>query len=135
MNPRTNFLKRGHFVSVYLSSHSSKHIDDFQSDKESIIICNIRAGGVGISLHGSLTAKTRLALICPTDSAQDLKQALGRVHRAQGAKSLQRIVFAADTIEEDVCNNVQAKLKRMSLINNGIDSLMDNDLQFHTRNN
>jgi superfamily II DNA or RNA helicase len=59
-------------------------------------------------------------LICPTYSAIDLKQALGRIHRA-GAKSkaVQRIIFAADSIEETVMRRVKAKLKNIETLNDG----------------
>lgn len=95
------------------------NIDAFNADREPVIIANIRAGGVGVSLHGNPSSKTRLALISPCDSGQDLKQALGRVWRAEGAKSLQRIVFAADTIEEEVCANVRTKINRIETLNDG----------------
>src|SRR6185503_328216 len=96
-----------------------KNIEAFQADREPIIICNIRAGGVGVSLHGSPVSRRRLAIICPTFSGQDLKQALGRVWRANGAKSIQRIFFAADTIEETICKQVQAKIDRIDALNDG----------------
>lgn len=95
------------------------HIDMFQKDIEPVIICNIKAGGVGVSLHGSPEARTRLAIISPSDSGQDLKQALGRVWRANGAKSIQRIFFAAGTVEEKVCENVRTKISRIDVINDG----------------
>ena len=94
----------------------------FQANESNVIICNIRAGGVGVSLHDPNGAKPRLALISPTFSAQDLRQALGRVHRAGGAHSIQRIVFAAGTVEEKACVAVDAKLAC-------IDTLNDGDLQ------
>jgi hypothetical protein len=95
------------------------NIQAFQRDEEQVIIANIRAGGVGVSLHGTPQARMRLAIICPTDSGQDLKQALGRVWRANGAKSIQRIFFAADTVEETVCDNVRAKIARIDTLNDG----------------
>lgn len=91
----------------------------FQADLEPVIICNIKAGGVGVSLHGTPTSRRRLAIICPTFSGQDLKQALGRVWRANGAKSIQRIFFAAGTIEEDVCATVKDKIARIDTLNDG----------------
>lgn len=96
-----------------------RNIENFQADREPVIICNIRAGGVGVSLHGSPTSRRRLAVICPTFSGQDLKQALGRVWRANGAKSIQRIFFAADTIEESICKQVQEKIDRIDTLNDG----------------
>lgn len=95
------------------------NIASFQADHQPVIVCNIKAGGAGVSLHGSPEARTRLAIISPSDSGQDLKQALGRVWRANGAKSIQRIFFAAGTVEEKVCENVRAKISRIDAINDG----------------
>lgn len=98
----------------------TKNIDDFQADKERVIIVNIQAGGTGTSLHDLHGNYPRVALISPNDSAVLLRQALGRVHR-DGAKtkSMQRILFAANTVEEDVCENVKRKLTNLDLINDG----------------
>jgi hypothetical protein len=62
-----------------------------------------------------------VALIFPQPSAYDLKQVLGRVHRAGGTtKSLQYIIYAAGVpIEEDTCNSLDRKLKNMDLIADG----------------
>jgi len=99
-------------------------IDDFNADKEHVIVCNIKAGGVGVSLHGTPTSRMRMSIICVTDSAQDAKQALGRVWRAKGAKSIQKFFFAAGTIEEsDIMPNMRSKIDR-------IDTLNDGDLRF-----
>lgn len=92
-----------------------KNIQMFQADKSPYIVCQIQSGGVGISLHG----ESRLALISPTWSAVDIKQALGRVHRAGGGKSIQKVVYAADTIEERVCEKVRDKLAALATLNDG----------------
>ena len=91
----------------------------FQANEVSVIVCNIRAGGVGVSLHDPTGIKPRLALISPTFSAQDLRQALGRVHRAGGAHSIQRIIFAAETVEERACEAVESKLACIDALNDG----------------
>jgi hypothetical protein len=91
----------------------------FQTNQEKFIVANIRAGGVGVSLHDPTGGKPRLALISPTYSAQDLRQALGRVHRAGGAHSIQRIIFAAGTCEERACDAVATKLGHIDLLNDG----------------
>mgnify|MGYP006270194693 CR=1 FL=1 len=95
-------------------------IEDFQSDSSHVMICQIQSGGVGVSLHDIHGKRPRSSLICPTYSAIDLKQALGRIHRA-GAKSkaVQRIIFAADSIEETVMKRVKAKLKNIETLNDG----------------
>lgn len=100
----------------------------FQEGKERIIVMNIRAGGAGISLHDEFGNYPRVSIISPTYSAQDLKQALGRIHRA-GAKSpaLQKIIFAAGTIEEKVADRVADKIKNIDGINSG--DIKDEDLE------
>lgn len=97
-------------------------IDNFQADKIRILVVNIAAGGVGISLHDLNGKFPRASLISPTWSAYNLKQALGRVWRQGGkTRSYQRIVYASKCIEEQICHRVQFKL-------NCLDSLNDGDL-------
>lgn len=96
------------------------NIDAFQADDERILILNIAAGGVGVSLHDLNGNHPRTALISPNDSAPLMRQAFGRVHR-DGAKtkSQQRVLFIANTVEEQVCNNVKVKLTSLDRINDG----------------
>lgn len=97
-----------------------KNIDDFQSDKERIILVNIAAGGAGLSLHQLNDKKPRLALHCPNFSAILTRQALGRVWRTgSNTKSIQKLIYAANTIEEKVCDTVNKKLKNLDLLNDG----------------
>lgn len=92
----------------------------FQSNAKRLIVATIQAGGVGVSLHDLQGGHPRVSLICPTYSAVDLKQALGRIHR-NGAKTpcLQRILFAAGTVEERVRRKVQKKIDRIDTLNDG----------------
>lgn len=95
-------------------------IEAFQADRARVIIANIQAGGVGVSLHDLNGKHARISLISPTWSAIDLRQTLGRVHRAGGkTKSLQRIIYAQETVEEDVALRVQDKLDRLDQLNDG----------------
>lgn len=96
------------------------NIDAFQSNKSDACICTIQAGGVGLSLHDTDGNHPRMSLICPAFSAIDLKQALGRIHRA-GGKSVSRqyIVFASDSVEDEVCKAVNRKLNNLDLLNDG----------------
>lgn len=97
-------------------------IDDFQSDRNRVCAGIIQACREGLSLHDLNGKHPRVALIMPCQAPVDLKQVLGRVHRANGkTKSIQRILFAANTIEEAVCKNLATKLDRLDL-------LMDGDL-------
>lgn len=93
----------------------------FQSNTSRTCIANIAAGGVGVDLDDRDGRFPRVSLICPTYNARELKQALGRPHRATSkSKSLQRIIYAAGTIEEDICAAVSAKLDRLDLLNDGV---------------
>lgn len=94
-------------------------VDAFNDDRQTLIVMNIRAGGLGISLHGHTNGRTRLQLISPTYSGIDTKQLLGRPHRAGGAYSIQRILFASGTIEERACEKMRAKITRIDTINDG----------------
>jgi superfamily II DNA or RNA helicase len=93
----------------------------FGADEVRIVAANLATAGEGLDglqdLRGDFP---RLALISPGFNAVQLKQALGRVHRANArSKSVQRIVFAAGTVEERACEAVRAKLSNMALLNDG----------------
>jgi hypothetical protein len=97
-----------------------KNIDDFQSDEQRLIIVNIQSGGAGLSLHDINGKYPRLALISPSYSAVLMRQATGRVWRDSGkSKSVQKIVFVGNTVEEQVCENVKLKLENLDMLNDG----------------
>lgn len=97
-----------------------QNIDDFQADKERVILVNIQAGGAGLSLHDLNGKHPRMALISPSYSAVLMRQATGRVWRDSAkSKSIQKIVFVAKTVEEKVCESVRKKLENMDLLNDG----------------
>ena len=93
-------------------------VNEFQNNEASVIICMIQAGGVGLNLHDVHGSHPRVSIISPSFSAVELRQTLGRVHRA-GSQSaaVQKIVFAADTIEMGVCRAVRRKLTNLDLLN------------------
>lgn len=93
---------------------------NFQSGHRRIIICNIAAGGTGVSLHDEQGTHPRTALISPSFNAKELIQVMGRVHRAGGkSTSQQRILFAAGTIEEKVKKSIDTKIKNLEIFNDG----------------
>jgi hypothetical protein len=97
-------------------------IDAFQKNIRRIMIANLSAGNAGVSLHDLVGGAARYSIVSPSFSAIHLVQALGRIHRANGKSAcIQKVLFAADTIEEQACRRVQAKI-------NNIDQLNDGDL-------
>jgi superfamily II DNA or RNA helicase len=103
-----------------------KYIDQFNADEARIILVNIKAGGVGLSLHDLNGKYPRMAIISPGPSAVELRQATGRVWRAGAlTKAMQRIVFVAGTVEEQICDQLKKKLDQLDQINDG--DLMPNE--------
>lgn len=97
-----------------------RNVRNFQTNATRICIAQVGAGGVGVDLHDVTGKWPREALICPTFSVVELRQALGRVHRATAlTPSLQRIVYLANTVEEKICRVVKAKLDNLDLLNDG----------------
>lgn len=95
------------------------NIQEFQDNRRHVCLAIIQAGGVGISLH-DLKGRPRVSFIFPPLTARDLKQALGRIHRAGSlSPAVQKIVFAAKTAEETVCKMVKSKLSCLDLLNDG----------------
>ncbi len=97
-----------------------QNIADFQDNTNKIMIAMIQAGNVGISLHDIHGGHPRMSVISPSWSGQDTKQALGRIHRA-GSKSpaIQKLVYVADTYEEQVAGLVHEKIRNIGAINDG----------------
>lgn len=113
-------------ISMIVGGQSEKarnnDIDAFQNNTKRIMIANLAAGNAGINLHDLVGGAPRMSLISPSFSAINLVQALGRIHRAEGkTPCVQKVMFAADTVEEHACRRVQARI-------NNIDQLNDGDL-------
>ena len=91
-----------------------------QTDQNRVAAVMTQAGGVGLSLHDLTGVYPRYGLHSPGWSATNLIQSLGRLPRA-GAKSnvIQRVVFAAGTIEERVRVSVQRKAHAIDTLNDG----------------
>lgn len=97
-----------------------KIIQDFQENRNRLIICNSQSGGTGISLHDLNGNYPRVSLISPNWSSIIFTQILGRIYRAGGkSKVLQKIVFCGGSIEERIAKKVQQKLQNLTLINDG----------------
>jgi hypothetical protein len=118
----------------YVKTRQSS-IDAFQADNERIILVNIQAGGAGLSLHNITGKYPRLAIISPSYSAVQMRQATGRVWRdGSSTKSIQKIIFVANTVEEKVCESVNKKLDNLDLLNDG-DLTSDPSIEYDNTSN
>jgi superfamily II DNA or RNA helicase len=112
--------KVGFIVGGQSVKKRQSQIDDFKNDRKRIMIVNLAAGNDGIGLHDLNGNYPRCSIISPSYSAINLIQALGRIHRANGkTPCIQKIMFAAGTIEESCCERVQSKLDNLDLLNDG----------------
>jgi superfamily II DNA or RNA helicase len=92
----------------------------FQADEVPILGAMIQAGGISVSLHDLHGNRPRVSLINPPFAVVQLKQALGRIWRAGAkTKAIQKIIFAADTVEEKACDAIRRKLGNLNLLNDG----------------
>lgn len=99
-------------------SDRDRAIADFQSNEAPVIVVMIQAGSVGLSLHDVHGGHPRASILTPTFNAVELRQALGRIHRAGGkSKCIQRIIYAAGTVEEKACAAVRRKLSNIDMLN------------------
>lgn len=103
-----------------VGNEREESIAAFQSNKNRVIVCNIAAGGTGTNLHDLSGNHPRFSIISPNYSAVQLKQVFGRPWRQGGkSKSIQKVVFAAETIEEKACEAVRRKIGNLNLLNDG----------------
>ena len=93
--------------------------DRFQGNQVNVIICQIKSGGQSIDLH-DLYGRPRVSYLCPSDSATATVQALGRTPRSGAvSSSIQHMVFATGTIEEQVRKRVEQKIENIAALNDG----------------
>lgn len=97
-----------------------KAIEDFQSNKEPIIIIQAKSGNAGLNLGDEHGTNPRLSIISPDDSAVVIKQCCGRGWRENSkSKSIVKIPFVSGTVEEAVVDNMNCKLTNIDTINDG----------------
>lgn len=90
----------------------------FQEDRERIILVNSQAGGAGLSLHDLTGKHPRLSLISPSYDPITFHQIFGRVHRSGAkSKSIQKVIYLAGTVEEEVCKTVAKGLSHLHTLN------------------
>lgn len=97
-----------------------ENIDAFQVDDRRVCVIINHAGAETVSLHDVNGKYPRTSDIVPPWEAWLLKQMVGRVHRAGAkSKSVQRILCAAGTYEEDVYNRMIDKAMNLDAFNDG----------------
>lgn len=126
MNALFDRLPGTHSVSTIHGDQTAKErqeeIDMFQADMNTIMVAQLSAGGVGVNLHDKHGGRPRRSFISPSYDAKEVVQALGRIDRA-GSKSdtVQRVLFAANTIEEEVAKALRKKIKNLEILHKDID--------------
>ena len=112
------------FASIYGGQGERERqagIAAFQANEVHVMVGMSSACGVALSLHDERHERPRVSLISPSYSASELVQALGRIRRVGGTHATQKIVLAANSVEENVARAVSGKV-------NNIGALTDADL-------
>lgn len=100
--------------------NQERAVNDFQSGKTQVLVCQVDAGSESIDLHDTDGARPRHVIVFPTYKAVTLIQVLGRAVRS-GAKSpvVQRIVYSSTGIEAKIANAIERRLENLSLLTDG----------------
>ena len=88
----------------------------FQNNEVHVMVGMSSACGVALSLHDERHERPRVSLISPSYSASELIQALGRIRRVGGTHATQKIVLAADSVEERVAKAVGGKVDNIGAL-------------------
>ena len=121
---KTSLEKSGHNVVIIQGGQTGNERDEqlrlFQSNEARVCLAMFQAGGIGVNLQDLNGKFPRASLISPGYNAVQMKQALGRIHRSGGkSKCIQKIIFAAGTVEEEACQTVRRKLDNIDMLNDG----------------
>lgn len=112
------------YASIYggqKESERQKGVDDFQSNRIHVMVGMAAACSVALSLHDERHERPRVSLISPGYSASEFSQGLGRIRRVGGTTATQKIVIAANSVEERVGKTIERKMNNLS-------TLTDSDL-------
>ena len=112
------------FASIYggqSERERNEGIAAFQNNEVHVMIGMSAACGVALSLHDVKHERLRVSLISPGYSISEFKQALGRIRRVGGTHAVQKVVLAANSVEERVATSLNRK-------GFSLDALVDGDL-------
>ena len=109
------------------AAEKEKAQQGFQADVLHFMVANLAAGGQSINLHDILGVRPRSSIINPSYSAISVLQSAGRIDRAYTQSDVyQRLLYAAGTIEENVCRRFNDRSMFITALNDG--TLTDADL-------
>lgn len=91
-------------------------IADFQSNRVHVMVGMAAACSVALSLHDERRERPRVSLISPGYSASEFSQGLGRIRRVGGTAAVQKIIIAADSVEEKVGRAIERKMGNLSAL-------------------
>lgn len=112
------------YASIYGGQKEAERqqgIDEFQSNRVHVMVGMAAACSVALSLHDERHERARVSLISPGYSASEFSQGLGRIRRVGGTAATQKIVVAADSVEEKVGMAIERKMA-------SLEALTDKDL-------
>jgi len=107
------------YASIYGGQKDSERqqgIDAFQSNRVHVMVGMAAACSVALSLHDERHERPRVSLISPGYSASEFSQGLGRIRRVGGTTAVQKIVIAADSVEERVGKSIERKMNNLSAL-------------------
>jgi len=107
------------FANIYGGQHEverQKGIDMFQRNEVHVMVGMAAACSVALSLHDERHERPRVSLISPGYSASEFSQGLGRIRRVGGTAATQKIVVAADSVEEKVGTAIERKMNNLSAL-------------------
>lgn len=91
-------------------------IDAFQRNEVHVMVGMAPACSVALSLHDERHERQRVSLISPGYSAAEFSQALGRIRRVGGTFATQKIVMAANSVEERVGRTIERKIDNLAAL-------------------
>ncbi len=107
------------YASIYGGQKEAERqqgIDEFQSNRVHVMVGMAAACSVALSLHDERHERNRVSLISPGYSASEFSQGLGRIRRVGGTAATQKIVVAADSVEEKVGAAIERKMGNLSAL-------------------
>lgn len=101
-----------------ISSENARQvsIDKFQDNEVHVFIATAACAGASLSLHDIHHARPRVAFLVPSWCPEIFSQSVGRIWRFGGTKAVQKIVLAANSVEETMFKRMSGHLKNMGVL-------------------